>query len=711
MLTTLSNNEEQPDFIDGVDDFRRHRWEAAGRARQAQAQKKKAEADARAKLRSVWQSDGRDALNSLKKAKAGVNAILGPHLLKKNSGIELLDWVKKFESTLDHKSEYGMSTAFSSRLLYFIRPPVFIKRCKTDLIRWKWVVMSELRRFLDRSKFLTDGAMCNPLTTETKALRKMEYGQRSLVPVPKDALVFMHKNRDEKRFHEEKLAIVQNLLDKWAKVPTCRSLLHSNPSGCPVCEVILLGGTREPMQYVRAINRESGRETMEKLSQELIYLNEEKQVEVDIIRTCEERIAETEKVIFKLARDSIQAWWTVVLARRRSLKEDGSRRKSLYYFRIRRLSRMKRHIDNTIEANLDFSKLRYTYSEIVLELKEYMAKVAADRTELGVKMGKVFLQKLRKAVARTRRKKYLAEEMVLQERAAAQEIVRKKKNAAVLLAMRKLVKTIEKRKFLCIREKCAGRVFFSVERYNAHMSIHKVEDAIRAKKILNDKLQRIRKEQEASTVTERIAAIRQAVFEFAKEHEQDEQQKAKRRIIVDPQSSDLGDGSFVRTSDWNALPHVRIINQEKNAMTYSLHLISKRADIEASAVVTLNQPNMRFGTLPTNECPFTCTGQSKRDGCLSKTHCIISMPSAADYDAPVRVHDNHSTFGTYIVSGATEGAVKVTTSATDGDVLSVGDLLCIGVKKYGAAVLNASEASSACIVYRVKCQAIEGGEC
>jgi hypothetical protein len=709
MLASLGEDEERPDFIDGVDDFRRLKWEAAAEARRVAAEKKSIAASARAAERRIWENVGERAMGKLQKAKGGVNAILGPHLLKKNSALELLHWVDKFENSTEDRIEYFKDKVYSVRFLYYIKPPFYLKGSKTALIRWKWVVMHELRRYLDRSKYFTEGEMSASVTTETKALRKMEIGQRSLVPLRREDLDILYENREEKRYHEDKLYVVQKLLDKWAKVRTCESLLHTQAAGCPVCEVILMGGSREPIEYVRAINRESGVQTMEKLSQELMYLNEEKEEQLNYIEACNVKIADLERVMFKLARDSIQSWWTAILARRRASRADGRRRYSLYYYRIRRLVQMKVEIDNTIDAKMDYNKLMYKYSEIVPQLKEYMAKVAADRTDIGIKMGKLFLQKLRKAVARARRKKYMEEEIMLQERAAAQEAVNKKKKAAALLAMRKLVKTIEKKKFICIREKCDGRTFFSVERYNAHMSIHFTEDAARQKKILADKVQKIRKEQEADIVTDRVAAIRVSVLEFAELDNEDREKKAPRLKLQDPQSVDLADSSYLSMSDWNAQPHFRIINQEKNVTLYQLQLVSKRADVSAPGFVSLSKYPFRFGILPTMECSIITTEQAKRDGCVAKTHCIISAPNNADYDEPMRVHDNHSLFGTYIVSGKQDGAIKVTTSTTDGDVLRVGDLLCIGVKKYGAAVLDASEASGACIVYRVKCKEMEGG--
>ena len=410
MFALSVEEEERPDFIDRVDDFRRLRWEAAAAERQAGAAKNRAEAAARAVERRKWEVGGEYGMFKLQKAKGGVDSILGPHLLKKTSALELVDWARRFEGSDDARVLLfkRQKKAYAVRLLYYIRPPFYLKGSKTALIRWKWAVMTELRRFLDRTKYFTEGAMSTSLTTESMALRTMELGQRSLVPLAREDLDVLYENRDEKHHHEDKLYVVQQLLRKWARVRTCESMLHSTAAGCPVCGVILMGGQRDPVEYVRAVNRESGVEKMEKLEQELLYLHAEEAEQQEHVQRCEEKIVGLERVMLKLARDSIQSWWTAVLARRRSLRADGLRRYSLYYYYIRRLCQMKREIDSTIDARMDFKALQHKYSEIVPQLKEYMAKVAADRTDLGVRQGKVFLAKLRKAMARSRRRRYVS---------------------------------------------------------------------------------------------------------------------------------------------------------------------------------------------------------------------------------------------------------------------------------------------------------------
>ena len=635
-----------PDFIDGVDDFAKLRWENASASRQALVDKAESERLSRDAEREPWKSDGAKSVLALKQRLGGVEGILGPHLHKKMCCLELLDWVQKFESSNERCISYHMNKPYAVRLIFYIKPAFYLQGSKTNLIRWKWVVMKELRRYLDQ-KMNKCGSAATSKLTETRALRKMEYGQRSLVPLDKSELELLYANRSELNGHFEKLLVVEKVLDELGRIPICESLLHETASGCPSCGCILLGGSRNPVQYVRVVNRESGVSTMEKLDQELGVLDVERTIHLDNIDECKHSIADLEKHMFKLSRDSIQAWWTAILARRRSLKQDRIRRQALYSFHIRRLCRLKKEIDNTRDSDINYDNLNYRYNELLPQLGEYMAKVAADRADIAHKIGKIFVQKLRKSVARTRRRAYMEEEMKLQERAAVKEALEKKKNAAALLSMRKLVKTIEKRHFLCIREQCEGRTFLSKERYNAHMSIHKTEDVIRLKKIHNDKLQQAIKEHESDLVEDRIGEMRNSVLEFIARDERETKKAEKRNLMVDPQYVDLADTSFLKTSEWASQPHERLLNLGTNALLYHLDLISKRGDVEAPSIVPLDKPVVRFGLNPLLECPFICTGQAKKEGFLSKTHFVINCSTSSDCDQPITVTDNFSNFGTY----------------------------------------------------------------
>ena len=345
--------------------------------------------------------------------------------------------------------------------------------------------------------------------------------------------------------------------------------------------------------------------------------------------------------------------------------------------------------------------MEYTYSDLKPELKEYCAKVTADRNDVADKVGKEFVKRLRNCVARARRRRYMQDEAQKRDKEAALLLIAQKKKAAELLAMRKLWKTLSKRKYICIREKCAGKTFFSVERYRAHMSIHALEDVKREEKIRRDKLKQATKEQEADQAEERIAAIRELVYASVEVEKRRVEEEREAMKYVDPQSVDLGDLSFLNPSGWTAQPHFQTINHDVNAKLYYLELLSKSHDVEAPVLVALDKAIVRFGSLPLLECSVLTKGSVKKMGIVARTHCMIYCPLASDFDAGITLTDNHTIYGTYVVSSGDANAIKVSNSPTDGYPLAAGDLICIGVKKNGGATLEAVDACEASIVYRV----------
>lgn len=686
-----------PDFVDGVDDFAKLRWLAAESHREAARAKRESQAKQRVLERKPWVDEGKDALGLLTKKMAGVDQILGPHKLHKECCLELLATVNEMQvkGKKEHKTKF-----FSTQLLYYIKPPLFLQNRKSYLIRYKWHMMQELRRVLDSSKNFSGGELTLPkMGGESKALRVMEFGQRHLVPLPPDKLDRLKQDRAKLTRLNNEMAVIQETIASYEATKTCTSKLHTTPSGCPVCGVILMGASSEPMPMVKAVDRVSGTYKLEKLEVDLAKQRNDEAKQQTAIDHFQEEIYELEQLMSMLARDNIQAWWASLLAKWKSERDDKMVVKKLWFYRIRRLVRLKREVDTTYKW--DFHKMEYTYSDLVPELKEYCAKVTADRNNLAEKIGKDFVKKLRNSVARTRRRRYMEEEAKQRDKEAAQALIAKKKKAAELLAMRKLWKTLSKKKYICIREKCAGKTFFSVERYRAHMSIHALEDVKREEKIRADKLKQATKEQEADLAEERLAAVRELVYasvEAEKHRVEDEREAMK---YVDPQSVDLGDLSFLQRSGWSAVPHFHTINHNVNAKLYYLELLSKSHEVEAPALVALDKAIVRFGTLPLLECSVLTKGTTKKQGVVARTHCMIYCPLGSDFDSGVTLTDNHSAYGTYVVSAGDPNAIKVPTSPTDGHPLNPGDLVCIGVKKYGGPALEAVDACEASLVYRV----------
>lgn len=699
MSDIIQVGEEMPDFVDGVDDFAKMRWLAAGAKREAERAKKQAAADERAAERKPWIDEGKGALAKLKKKMSGVDQILGPHKLHKECCLELLDTVK--DMTEHGKKEHKMRF-FSTQLLYYIKPPLFLQNRKSYLIRYKWFMMQELRRVLDESKNFSGGELRLPKKGgESKSLRIMESSQRRLVPLPREKLDMLKSDRAKLKSLLAEMTVIQDTIVSYEATKTCKSMLHATPAGCPVCGVILMGGKMDPIAMVRAIDRVSGTYKLEKLEVDLAKNKADEEKQQKAIDSFREEIHVLEVTMFKLARDNIQAWWASLLAKWHSARDDKALKTKLWYYRIRKLACLKREIDATPNRLMDFDRLEYTYSAFIPELKEYCAKVTADRNDIAERVGKDFIKRLRKCVARARRKRYMEDEAQKRDREAAQALIAKKKKAAEVLAMRKLWKTLSKRKYICIREKCAGKEFFSVERYRAHMSIHAIEDIKREEKIRRDKLRQATKEQEADLVEERLAAIREHVYESVRGEQAKKKEEEEAMQYIDPQHVDLADLSFLERSQWSVQPHFNVINHGVNARLFHLELLSKSHEVEAPELVGLDKALVRFGSMSLLECSILTSGKIKKEGVIARTHCTISCPVASDFNTGIRLTDNHTTYGTYIVSAGDALAVKVTTSVTDGHELQHGDLVCVGVKKNGDARLEAVDACEAALVYRV----------
>jgi hypothetical protein len=691
--------DEMPDFIDGIDDFAKMKWFAAGVKREAERQRVMKLAEERAAKRKPWVDDGKVALGTLNKKMSGVHQILGPHRLHKDLCLELLNTVTEMQEKgrKEHKTKF-----FSTQLLYYIKPPLFLQNRKSFLIRYKWHVNLELRRVLDASKNFSGGELTLPQRGgESKALRIMESSVRKLVALPQDKVATLKADRAKLNALLAEMKVIQDTIASYEATKTCTSMLHKTPAGCPVCGVILMGGTIEPMAMVRAIDRVSGTFKLEKLETDLAKQRADESKQQIAIDNFYEEIHVLEQIMFKLARDNIQAWWASLLAKWHSSRDDKARVNKLWFYRIRRLARLKKEIDATPGRSMNFEQLEYTYSDLLPELKEYCAKVVADRNDIAERVGKEFVKRLKKVVARARRKRYMEDEAAKRDREAAQELIAKKKKAAEILAMRKLWKTLSKRKFICIREKCDGREFFSVERYRAHMSIHAIEDVKREEKIRRDKLTQATKEQESDLVEERLAAIRDHVYDSVRAEQSKKKELEEAMKYIDPQNVDLADTTFLERSDWTSQPHFSVINHRTNARLYHLELLSKSHEIEAPDLVGLDKAHVRFGSLPLLECSVLMKGRAKKEAIIARTHCTITCPLASDFNSDIRLTDNHTTYGTYIVSAGDPNAVKVTTSVTDGQKLCHGDLICIGVKKNGGPKLEAVDACEASIVYRV----------
>lgn len=682
------SNQAMPDFIDGIDDFAKLRWLNQEAQRKAAADKGRSAVAARAAERGVWVNEGRQALQSLTQTfQKGVEGILGPHRDKKEVMRELL--LKN--AHLLSISEAGKCSSFELRqpwavqLVREVRPPI-TKPCKTALIVHWWSVMCELRRGKNVA------SLVHKPPNELKLLRVRELGERGKVPLDAHELANLHKERAWRAATIAELEVIRDTISRHARIPDCTSMLHFNADGCPVCGVVHV----KAVQFVRSVNRVSGVATLKTLEYEMQALADDEAAVTETLRGAQERIDAVEAVMFKQSRDAVQAWWPCVLARRRGQRSATKLRLSVWYFRVRRLVKMKRLVDSTDNNKLDFDYLTQEFADVRDALEEYLEKVQARLVVIADRVAKVFLVQLRKAVATARRKAHLRAEMLEREMSDDLNAQSQKKRALVLLAVRKRVLVLERRRLVCQRPNCEQRKFFSIERFETHMRLHKLEDEARAER---DRLNGIRGGERALSeelVLERVEEIRVAIQRLA--------DVDSRMELIQQAIARDGDTSFASKNPWTSagLPHLPVLNAQLNSTIYHLEVVSMSGDVTAAEKVPLCTSVVRIGSLSALECTLVVTGEVQRQRRIAKVHCMIYCPQDGDADVGITVVDNHTRYGTYVVS-VREGARKVTTIATDGMPLVPGDLLCVGVRRNGADVLTATEACGASVVYRVRC--------
>jgi len=704
MLARRNSDEDRmPDFIDGIDDFQKARWLHLRARRHETADAGNEARRTRERERQVWQSEGRSALRALSKSFGGIDSILGPHRDHKIFCREL----DNFSAAVSERKVVGLYT-FSKRLLEVIRPP--IKSKKVDLVRHWWAVMNEMRRGKDLRELFV-----GKFPNELRALRLRERGERSHIPIEPDVLADLTAKRTWKRKMLGDIKLIRDTRTQHARIPECKSLLHLTPAGCPVCGVVHIGGSSNVVQYVRSVHRQTGVVTLQTLEHELQALDDEEAEAESKLVEANEGIEALETALFIRSRDNFQAWWPCVLAKWRAQRAATRMNRSCWFYCIRRLVKMKRLIDKTAENELDFDYLVGEFPDVRDELEEYLKLVQSRRARNAEFVAKRFLSNLRKAVALTRKKEYLRQERIKNEGQARDLALSTKKKEFFLMTMRKRVQVIERRKFVCIRPRCCGRTFFSQDRYETHMGLHKMEDDIRAQRIAAASQRWATAVFKEEVCIGRVVEARRNIVgeetrQMATKTSQDRELEARLALIEEALRTD-GDPAFAAMTPWTGagLFHLRLANAELNTSTYHLEIVSMSGDVQAAERVCLDKALVRIGTLPSLECSVLATGAVKRDAQLAKVHCMIYCPFTQDADAGIVVVDNHTRYGTYIVSERAGGARKVGVVVTDGTPLVPGDVLCIGVRRNGGDVLTAIEASAAAIVYRVRCSDKEGG--
>jgi hypothetical protein len=153
---------------------------------------------------------------------------------------------------------------------------------------------------------------------------------------------------------------------------------------------------------------------------------------------------------------------------------------------------------------------------------------------------------------------------------------------------------------------------------------------------------------------------------------------------------------------WLALPHLFSIYAALHTTPiFVLELMSKHAEIEVARRFPIDSPIVRIGINPSCECLVTCSRELELEGKIAGVHCLLYNSLGDKGEDSITVVDNSSRYETYLVSN--KGSVKVPTKVSAGVSVSDGSLICIGVCLNGPEQLAVTDASQACIVFRVRC--------
>lgn len=631
---------------------------------------------------------------------------------------------------------------------------------KTNLIEWKMVIMRQLRcRFRYPWHRDDQGHPFQDHPHELKIIRILFRIFMNYIPISFETRETLRKLRYKHNRAVHKLNLIHKTKLACEYIGECTSLQHFNPKGCANCGVIYVGGSLEgAVPYVKSVSRDTGVSTLVTLEFEIETLLKEEEIQVVVVDEVTEELTKFEnEVVFIKVRSSIQQWWCLVLQFKRLRRILKQVQRSLFYYRVRRLSKMKKEIDTLIiEAHpIDMIYCCDKYCDYLKELLEY---VLLQQEKKDARMGRIMLYFHRRLVeiveeARERRHRELMRLLAIPKPDPPIKI--------------KSLRPVSPKRLVCYREECAMRSFLTKDRLEIHMKIHYEDDKIRFEKIRRAKAQKLVKDKEEKFMIENINKSKEYLQEYLNETAQSEEgfgstlnndvssmgfsssprqdnttmfcqpvgmrtplfsatitsksnspMKGTMPPKAPPKSED--DIAFVNASklSWSALPHRYNMYGLFNGASFTLELVSKHSSIEASSKVTIESAVTRVGTHESCELPIKLSGELERLGKIGKIHCLIyhgvaSIGHENDDDErheqrkkgleTLTIVDNSSVYGCYIVGK--DGAIKVPNKVSKGLTIYNGNLVCIGVMKDGPPVLPITEASLACIVYRLQIHA------
>ena len=389
---------EEDDF-DLLNEFEKRRYlrlkEKEQRLHHAGEKERKQRRD---KLRNEILNDGHGVVKHMTHQFLQIKHILCPFEIKRKCVNDLVSVFQKLRSssysaTHDYDLLFGLPVAV--RVLRIIKPlPQFQK---SRAIRNRMLIMEQIRRRgKEQVAWSTDDADMDgglgsargegddddEATTTTdehpplaaipplgnilpvKALRVMELSLRRSVPIPLARANLWRVKRDQTRRARAKLDMILTRLEACRLMGLCRSPFHHRASGCPACRVIHMGPVNDVQQYVRSAHVDTGAETLIKLEYEVEGLRVALARQQALLTAIADDLRAFESDLLAQVAVAVQRWYCCYRSRKRCAEGERALVKSQYYYRIRRLSRLKRELDRVDPFTVDKRPLLYRYEMV-----------------------------------------------------------------------------------------------------------------------------------------------------------------------------------------------------------------------------------------------------------------------------------------------------------------------------------------------------------
>jgi len=346
---------------------------------------------------------------------------------------------------------------------------------------------------------------------------KLAYGRRIPMSPAKVMLLRMMRTRleDARKLYKRTVAGIE----ACEAMLTCTSIFHYKMSGCPKCGVIFVSDVMHLNTFDRATMAPiiTTRDfEVNLLAEEIVRYEADYEMKKKKLKDYEAEMRE--KTIY-----DIQAWWASTIAWRKARKRHNRLLKSEYWYRIRRLVKLKKTIDKYDPTKVKMNDLEDAFCDLIPELREYRVYKKSKAMKIATRWGFKVLAKAREKLTNG---KWKAERMErLREEARLARQARRNDEIKVAEELRQdlhaLAEEMAKREWTCPRFECNRHKFLSKERFETHMKVHRLMDVEVEEARRQVHLRKMKRLNEEEEIIRQIRAVKAGVREMGGDLERD----------------------------------------------------------------------------------------------------------------------------------------------------------------------------------------------